>query len=25
MQFLPFVDQDAIGVLNDFEQAVYSA
>ncbi len=25
MQFLPFVDQDAMGVLNDFERAVYAA
>src|SRR5271165_50349 len=25
MQFLPFVDKDAIGLLNDFERAVYSA
>lgn len=25
MQFLPFVDQDATAVLNDFEHAVYSA
>ena len=23
MQFLPFVDQEAVGLLNDFEQAVY--
>ena len=25
MQFLPFVDKDAIGVLNDFERAVYAS
>jgi len=25
MQFLPFVDKQAIGLLNDFEHAVYSA
>jgi len=25
MQFLPFVDQEAIGLLGDFERAVYSA
>ena len=25
MQFLPFVDQDAIGMLNDFEHAVYAS
>ena len=25
MQFLPFVDQEAIGLLDDFERAVYSA
>jgi methyl acetate hydrolase len=24
MQFLPFVDKDAVGVLNDFERAVYA-
>jgi CubicO group peptidase (beta-lactamase class C family) len=24
MQFLPFVDKDAVGLLNDFERAVYS-
>jgi CubicO group peptidase (beta-lactamase class C family) len=24
MQYLPFVDKEAIGLLNDFEQAVYS-
>jgi methyl acetate hydrolase len=25
MQFLPFVDKDAVGVLNDFERAVYAS
>ena len=25
MQFLPFVDKEAVGLLNDFERAVYSA
>jgi CubicO group peptidase (beta-lactamase class C family) len=25
MQFLPFVDQEAVGLLGDFERAVYSA
>jgi methyl acetate hydrolase len=25
MQFLPFVDREAVGMLNDFEHAVYSA
>ena len=25
MQFLPFVDEQAVGMLNDFEHAVYSA
>jgi methyl acetate hydrolase len=24
MQFLPFVDKDAVAVLNEFERAVYS-
>jgi len=24
MQFLPFVDKDAVGLLGDFERAVYS-
>jgi len=24
MQFLPFVDQEAVGMLNDFEHAVYA-
>ena len=23
MQYLPFVDKEAVGLLNDFEQAVY--
>ena len=25
MQFLPFVDQEAVGLLGDFERAVYAA
>jgi hypothetical protein len=25
MQFLPFVDKEAVGMLGDFERAVYSA
>ena len=25
MQFLPFVDREAVGLLNDFEQAIYRA
>jgi CubicO group peptidase (beta-lactamase class C family) len=25
MQFLPFVDQEAVGLLSEFEHAVYSA
>ncbi len=25
MQFLPFVDKEAVGLLNDFERAIYSA
>ncbi|HEY2018601.1 MAG TPA: hypothetical protein VGH38_34085, partial [Bryobacteraceae bacterium] len=24
MQFLPFVDKEAVGLLNDFEHAVYA-
>jgi hypothetical protein len=25
MQFLPFVDRDAVGLLGDFERAVYTS
>jgi CubicO group peptidase (beta-lactamase class C family) len=25
MQFLPFVDQEAVGLLNDFERSVYAS
>ena len=25
MQFLPFVDKEAVGMLNDFERAVYQS
>jgi hypothetical protein len=25
MQFLPFVDKEAVGLLGDFERAVYAA
>jgi hypothetical protein len=25
MQFLPFVDKEAVGLLGDFERAVYSS